>query len=69
MAGWGKETNAVKAMFQAELDEARRLLDDNEREKGRLEVRVASLEELLEEARIRLGSAGSTHNSSLDSLC
>src|SRR6218665_957935 len=52
-AGWGKETSAVKAMFLAELDEARKLSDDNEREKGRLEVRVASLEEQLDEARIR----------------
>lgn len=48
---WGKETSNVKAMYQAELDEARRLLDEANREKGRLEVRVASLEEMLEELR------------------
>jgi len=54
---WGKETSAVKAMYQAELDEARRLLDDANREKGRLEVRVASLEELLEELRRSLDDA------------
>lgn len=51
---WGKETNRVKLMFQAELDEARRLLDEANREKGRLEVRVASLEELVDELRKKL---------------
>jgi len=49
-AKWGKETTAIKAMYQAELDEARRLLDDAEKEKARLEIRCASLEEQVEEA-------------------
>jgi intermediate filament protein if len=57
---WGKETSNVKAMYQAELDEARRLLDEANREKGRLEVRVASLEELLEELRKNLDDARKT---------
>lgn len=56
---WGKETSNVKAMYQAELDEARRLLDEANREKGRLEVRVASLEEMLEEMRRHLDDARS----------
>lgn len=51
-AKWGKETSAIKAMYQAELDEARRLLDDAEKEKARLEIRCASLEEQIEELRI-----------------
>ena len=50
---WGKETTQIKAMYQAELDEARRLLDDAEKEKARLEIRVASLEEQLEEMRLK----------------
>src|SRR6218665_1840097 len=50
---WGKETTQVKAMYQAELDEARRLLDDAEKEKARLEIRVASLEEIFQELRQR----------------
>lgn len=57
---WGKETSNVKAMYQAELDEARRLLDEANREKGRLEVRVASMEELLEELRKSLDDARKT---------
>ena len=51
---WGKETTAIKAMYQAELDEARRLLDDAEKEKARLEIRCASLEEQIEETRNQL---------------
>lgn len=54
---WGKETGRVKAMYQAELDEARRLLDEANRDKGRLEVRVASLEEVLDELRRKLDEA------------
>jgi predicted RNase H-like nuclease (RuvC/YqgF family) len=48
---WGKETTAIKAMYQAELDEARKLLDDAEKDKAQLEIKVASLEEQLEEMR------------------
>jgi intermediate filament protein if len=48
---WGKETGAIKAMYQAELDEARKLLDEAEKEKARLEIRCASLEEQIEELR------------------
>ena len=48
---WGKETSQIKAMYQAELDEARRLLDDAEKDKARLEIRCASLEEQLDEMR------------------
>jgi len=50
-AKWGKETTQIKAMYQAELDEARKCLDDADKEKARLEIRVASLEEQLEELR------------------
>lgn len=54
---WGKETSAIKAMYQAELDEARKLLDDAEKEKARLEIRCASLEEQIEEIRSKLHDA------------
>jgi intermediate filament protein if len=48
---WGKETTAIKAMYQAELDEARRLLDDAEKEKARLQIRCSTIEQELEELR------------------
>lgn len=54
---WGKETTQIKAMYQAELDEARKLLDDAVKEKARLEIRVASIEEQLEEMTHRLDEA------------
>ncbi|ESN91852.1 hypothetical protein HELRODRAFT_90252, partial [Helobdella robusta] len=56
-AKWGKETTQIKAMYQAELDEARRLLDEAEKDKARLEIKVASLEEQLEESRQKFGDA------------
>jgi len=52
---WGKETTQIKAMYQAELDEARKCLDDADKEKARLEIKVASLEETFEELRSRYG--------------
>ena len=48
---WGKETIQIKAMYDAELNEARRLLDEAEKDKARLEIRCASLEEQLDEMR------------------
>jgi intermediate filament protein if len=56
-ARWGKETTQIKAMYQVELDEARKGLDVADKEKARLEIRVASLEEQLEEFRQRLDEA------------
>ena len=50
---WGKETTAIKAMYQAELDEARRLLDESEKEKAKLDIKVHSLEEQLDEQRAK----------------
>lgn len=52
---WGRETQSVKTMYQVELDEARKLLDDVEKDKARLEIRNASLEEQLEELRFQIG--------------
>jgi intermediate filament protein if len=48
---WGKETSAIKAMFQAELDEARKLLDEAEKEKARLEIKCATQDEIIDELR------------------
>ena len=50
---WGKETSAVKAMYQAELGEARCLLDKSEKEKSRLEIGSSSLEEQKGEFRLQ----------------
>lgn len=46
-ARWGKETSQIKSMFTAELDEARKLLDDAIKDKARLEIKAATLEDEL----------------------
>nr|CAB38186.1 cytoplasmic intermediate filament protein [Urechis caupo] len=51
---WGKETTAVKTMYQTELDEARRLLDESEKGKAGLELQVTSQEEIIRELEDRL---------------
>ena len=38
-------------MYQAELDEARRLLDESEKEKAKYQIRCDSLEEQMNELR------------------
>lgn len=54
---WGKETEMIKAMYEAELAEARRLLDEAVKDKSRLEVRLHSTEEYIEELKQRLEGA------------
>jgi len=54
---WGKETEMIKAMYEAELAEARRLLDDAVKEKSRLEIRLTSTEEYTDELKLRLDAA------------
>lgn len=56
-AKWGKETEMIKAMYEAELKEARRLLDDAVKGRSTLEVRLASIEEYLEDMKQRLDAA------------
>jgi hypothetical protein len=52
-AKWGKETANVKAMYEAELAQARKLLDDSEKERCRLELRVPVLQEDMEREKHR----------------
>jgi len=50
---WGRETTQIKAMYQAELDDARHALDEAEKEKARLEIRVSTAEDLIEEVQAK----------------
>jgi intermediate filament protein if len=54
---WGKETSAVKQMYDTELGEARKLIDDTNKEKARLQLRVGQLEEQLDDALRQLDEA------------
>jgi len=54
---WGHETGLIKAMYEAELSEARRLLDDAVKDKSRLEIRLTSTDEYIDELKARLEAA------------
>jgi len=51
---WGKETTQIKGLYQAELDEAKRLLEEAHKEKSRLEMRIAALEDQYANLRSKL---------------
>lgn len=42
---WGKETTHIKQMYEAELAEARKLIDDLSRDKAALEIKMSSMQE------------------------
>ena len=42
---WGKETTHIKSMYEAELAEARKLIDDLSRDKAALEIKMSSMQE------------------------
>lgn len=46
---WGQETSAVKQMYESELAEARKLIDDLTREKTNLEIKNQSLQEQMQD--------------------
>ncbi|KAL5012424.1 hypothetical protein ScPMuIL_010975 [Solemya velum] len=39
---WGKESSAIKQMYETELEEARKLIDDLSKEKSALEIKISS---------------------------
>jgi len=46
---WGKDTSSIKTMFEGELSEARRLIDETAKNKAEIEVQIARLQEDLAE--------------------
>jgi chaperonin cofactor prefoldin len=42
---WGKETSHIKQMYEAEMTEARRLIDDLSKDKAALEIKLSSISE------------------------
>lgn len=42
---WGKETTHIKTMYEAELAEARKLIDDLSRDKAAMEIKMSSIQE------------------------
>lgn len=48
---WGKETSAIKSMYEQELAEARKLIDDLTRDKNKLEIQNSSLQDEMNSLR------------------
>ena len=46
-------------MYQLEVDEARKVLDEAVQDKGKLEIKVASLEDIIEELKDKSVAFGS----------
>ncbi|XP_059165215.1 70 kDa neurofilament protein-like isoform X2 [Physella acuta] len=56
-SNWGKETSAIKKMYETELEEARRLIEETNKEKNKLEVRQQTLQDQLHDAMKQLDEA------------
>ncbi|XP_076455321.1 70 kDa neurofilament protein-like [Babylonia areolata] len=54
---WGKETNAVKTMYETELEEARKVIEETNKDRSRLQVRVGQLEEQMDDSQRQLDDA------------
>ncbi|KAL8608128.1 hypothetical protein ACOMHN_016583 [Nucella lapillus] len=54
---WGKETNAVKTMYETELEQARKVIEETNKDRSRLQVRVGQLEEQLDDFQRQLDDA------------
>nr|AAC46633.1 filarin [Haemopis marmorata] len=65
---WGKQTTVIKTMYQTDLDQIKRLLDDCEKETQRLQIQVASMEEKVDDLRRKLDEANPAVAESRDKL-
>ncbi|XP_070176389.1 60 kDa neurofilament protein-like isoform X2 [Littorina saxatilis] len=54
---WGKETSAVKSMYETELKEARDIIEETNKEKNKLEVRMQTLQDQVNEIMRQLDDA------------
>lgn len=65
---WGQETSAVKQMYESELAEARKLIDDLTREKTNLEIKNQSLQEQMQDMQRQLDDAKKYRNQDRDTI-
>jgi intermediate filament protein if len=59
---WGKDTGAVKELYDSELIEARRLMDETAKGKAEIEVQITRLQDELNEIRIKFEDAAHVRN-------
>uniref|UniRef100_A0A8W8LG77 Uncharacterized protein n=1 Tax=Magallana gigas TaxID=29159 RepID=A0A8W8LG77_MAGGI len=65
---WGQETSAVKQMYESELAEARKLIDDLTREKTNLEIKNQSLQEQMQDMQRQLDDAKKYRNQDRETI-
>ncbi|XP_063423081.1 70 kDa neurofilament protein-like isoform X2 [Mytilus trossulus] len=58
---WGKETSAIKSMYEQELAEARKLIDDLTKDKNKLEIQNSSLQEDMNNLRRQMDDLKKYH--------
>ncbi|CAG2235862.1 70 kDa neurofilament protein,Intermediate filament protein A,Muscle cell intermediate filament protein AV71,Muscle cell intermediate filament protein OV71,Intermediate filament protein ifa-2,Intermediate filament protein ifa-1,60 kDa neurofilament protein [Mytilus edulis] len=58
---WGKETSAIKSMYEQELAEARKLIDDLTRDKNKLEIQNSSIQEDMNNLRRQMDDLKKYH--------
>lgn len=59
---WGKETSAIKSMYEQELAEARKLIDDLTRDKNKLEIQNSSIQEEMNNLRKQMEDLKKYHS-------
>ncbi|VDM24024.1 unnamed protein product [Toxocara canis] len=65
---WGKDTLSVRAMYEGELQEARKLVDDTNRQREELEKEIRKLLDELSECRRRYEDALRGHHADRDRI-
>lgn len=65
---WGKETTHIKTMYEAELAEARKLIDDLSRDKAAMEIKMSSIQEQFADLNRQLEEARNHHQTDRDHI-
>ena len=48
---WGKQTTVIKSMYEADLEQVKKLLEETEKDTSALQIKVAALEEKIDELK------------------
>lgn len=65
---WGKDTSSVKQMYETELAEARKLIDDTARNRADVEIQVARLQDEVRDWRQRYEDELNAHDADKERL-
>nr|BAB64909.1 intermediate filament b [Dugesia japonica]BAB64910.1 intermediate filament b [Dugesia japonica] len=65
---WGKETARIKALYDSDMSQLRRSLDQAEASKAQLEMKINTLEDLIQEAHVELNDATQLHTADKETI-